>query len=273
MAKQRPGGEAVLSEAKGIHLSRFPLLGLLADVCTEAGGWTILLYKTLLSMFPFSLDWDEFKNEFYKTGIKSLPVLVATSAFIGALMVIQTAAYVRSTGATSIVGSTAGVAIFSQIGPVLLGLMFSGRVGANNTAELGTMAVTEQIDAMRMLAIDPIRLLVLPRFLTMIIVMLLVSSIGDLVALLFGALTAQALLGIDFRVFFLGVVSGNHLPDFLNGILKAGIFGGAIAVVSCYNGMRVKGGATGVGRAVNDSVVASAILIFVIDFVITVLWE
>ena len=223
-------------------------------------------------MFPPALDWDEFKNEFYKSGVLSLPVLAATSAFIGALMVIQSAAYVRATGATFLVGAATSVAIFSQIGPVLLGLMFSGRVGANNTAELGTMAVTEQIDAMRILAIDPIRLLVLPRFLTMLIVMFLLASIGDLIALIFGALTANALLGIDFRIFYLGVVGGNHLPDFIVGLVKSVAFGGSIAVVSCYYGIKVKGGATGVGREVNNSVVASAMMIFVIDFLITVMW-
>ena len=253
-------------------MKNISVIGLIVSACGAIGGWAILFFKTLLALFPPALDWDEFKNEFYKTGIKSLPVLIATSAFIGALMVIQTAAYVRATGATFLVGTASSVAIFAQVGPVLLGLMFSGRVGANNTAELGTMAVTEQIDAMRMLAIDPVRLLVLPRFLTMLIVMFLLASIGDLVALIFGALTADALLGIDFRIFYLGTVSGGHLTDFITGIVKSVAFGGSIAMVSCYYGMNTKGGATGVGRAVNDSVVASAMMIFLIDFLITVMW-
>jgi phospholipid/cholesterol/gamma-HCH transport system permease protein len=247
-------------------------MGLPVAITTAVGGWTILTVKTILALFPPRIDLDELKNELYKTGIKSLPVLVSTSAFVGALMVIQTGGYVKSTGATSLVGLTASVSIFSQIGPVLLGLMFSGRVGANNTAELGTMAVTEQIDAMRMLAIDPIRLLVLPRFLSMLFVMFLLAAVGDLVALFFGALTAQALLGINMRIFYLGVVGHNHLTDFLLGVVKSVMFGGSISIVSCYYGLNVKGGTTGVGRAVNDSVVASAIAIFVIDFVVTVLW-
>ena len=211
-------------------------------------------------------------NQFYKTGIRSLPVLIATSAFVGALMVIQTGSYVRSTGATAYVGTTAAVAVFSQLGPVLLGLMFSGRVGANNTAELGTMAVTEQIDAMRMLAIDPVKFLILPRFLVMLLVMFLLAGIGDLISLIFGAITAQGLLGIDFRVFWQGVVSHNHLDDFFLGIVKSVFFGASISIISCYYGMNVKGGATGVGKAVNNSVVASAMAIFVVDFVVTVLW-
>ena len=250
----------------------WPIISQLRSLSEMVGGWTILFVKTLKAIYPFELDYDEFMNQFYKIGILSLPVMIATAAFVGALMVIQTGNYVRSTGATAYVGTTAAVAVFSQLGPVMLGLMFSGRVGANNTAELGTMAVTEQIDAMRMLAIDPVKFLVLPRFLVMLLVMFLLAGINDLVALIFGAITAQGMLGIDYRIYWQGVFSYHHLGDFLLGIVKSVFFGASISIISCYYGMKVKGGATGVGRAVNDSVVASAMAIFVIDFIITVLW-
>lgn len=177
----------------------------------------------------------------------------------------------KQTGATGLLGWGAGYAVLAEIGPVLIGLMFSGRVGANNTAELGTMKVTEQIDALRALAIDPINYLVVPRFLAMMLMLLLLTALGDLFALVGGALTSELILDVDFRVFFYGVVDSGLLDEYLTGLTKALCFGGSISVISCYYGLGVSGGATGVGRAVNGCVVASAIGIFVFDYIITFL--
>jgi phospholipid/cholesterol/gamma-HCH transport system permease protein len=171
------------------------------------------------------------------------------------------------------VGWASGTAVLAEVGPVLIGLMFSGRVGANNTAELGTMKITDQIDALRVLGIDPIRHLVVPRFVSMIVMLVLLTCVGDLFALTGGAFACQAVLGIDMRIYWHGVLESRLLGEFLMGLVKAFFFGGAISIVSCHWGLSVQGGAHGVGRAVNNSVVTSAIAIFVVNFFVTMIWQ
>jgi len=235
------------------------------------GGITIVFMRTLWSLVPPRFDRDETWRNLYKVGVKSYPIVVLTALFTGAIMVIQSGHYVRQTGATGLLGWGAGFAVLAEIGPVMIGLMFSGRVGANNTAELGTMKVTEQIDALRTLAIEPFRYLVVPRFISMIVMLLLLTVLGDLFALGGGAITSELILGVDYRVFFQGVFESHLLDEFVTGLVKAITFGASISVVSCHFGLTVTGGATGVGRAVNASVVTSAIGIFVLDYFITYL--
>ena len=198
-----------------------------------------------------------------------MTIVALTAFFVGGIMVIQAGIYVKRFNAVGIVGWGSGYTVFRELGPILIALMFSGRVGANNTAELGTMKVTEQIDALRALAINPLHYLVLPRFLAMILMLFLLVVIGDLTALVGGAVTSQYLLGVDTELFYWSLVTYIHLEDFTSGLAKAAAFGFAIGVISCHFGMTVSGGAVGVGRAVNNSVVASAIAIFVLDYFIT----
>jgi phospholipid/cholesterol/gamma-HCH transport system permease protein len=233
------------------------------------GGIVLVFARLLRALVPPRFDRDETWLNLYKVGVKSYPIVILTALFTGAIMVIQSGQYVRQTGATGLLGWGAGLAVLAEIGPVLIGLMFSGRVGANNTAELGTMKVTEQIDALRALAIDPFHHLVVPRFLAMMTMLLLLTALGDLFALVGGALTSQLILDVDWRVFVQGVVNGRLLDEYLTGLVKALFFGASISVISCYYGLGVSGGATGVGRAVNGAVVASAIGIFVWDYVVT----
>lgn len=239
------------------------------NIAEQAGGVAMILFRVIASFFPPQFDGRETWRNLYKVGVKSYPIVVLTAMFTGAIMVIQSGEFVRRTGATGLLGWGAGFAVLAEIGPVLIGLMFSGRVGANNTAELGTMTVTEQVDALRALAIDPIRYLVVPRVFAMMVMLMLLTCLGDLFALVGGAITSQFLLKVDWRVFFWGVFESHLLDEFLLGLVKAYFFGLSISLVSCYFGLSVKGGATGVGRAVNASVVASAIGIFAVDYLVT----
>lgn len=240
-------------------------------VFETVGGITLQMLRIFRAMIPPRFDRDETWLNLYKVGVKSYPIVIMTAIFTGAIMVIQSGGYVKQTGATGLLGWGAGYAVLAEIGPVLIGLMFSGRVGANNTAELGTMKVTEQIDALRALAIDPIHHLVVPRFVSMVLMLLLLTALGDLFALVGGALTSQFILEVDYRVFFQGVFESHLLDEYLIGLIKGTSFGASISVVSCYYGLSVSGGAAGVGRAVNNCVVTSAIGIFVWDYLITYL--
>jgi len=245
---------------------------LIRGMTSVVGGMTVLLLKILRSFFPLSCDSRETWRAFYKVGVKGFPIVILTALFTGAIMVIQSGHYVNRTGATSLLGWAAGFAVFAEIGPILIGLMFSGRVGANNTAELGTMVVTEQIDALRSLAINPIHYLVAPRFLAMTVMLFLLTAMGDLFALVGGAATAKVMLDVPVGVFFQQVVDAQLLDEYWLGLVKGTVFGMSIAVVSCHYGLRASGGAAGVGRAVNSSVVAAAIGIFLTDYIVAILW-
>jgi phospholipid/cholesterol/gamma-HCH transport system permease protein len=186
-------------------------------------------------------------------------------------MIIQAGIFVERFNATSLVGWGAGYTIFRELGPVLIALMFSGRVGSNNTAELATMTVTEQLDGLRALAIDPISYLIVPRVVAMMITLLALTTIGDLVALAGGSLVAQLLIDVNPLSFYYSLIEGLDWTDFLHGQIKAVIFGVSIALTSCYFGISVRGGAVGVGRAVNAAVVAAAVAILLLDFFVTYL--
>lgn len=238
-------------------------------IAFDIGGIALLTLKIFRGFLPPRLDGPETWKNFYTVGVKSFPIVVVTALFTGAIMVIQAGLYIQQYGAEGLLGWGAGFSVLREVGPVLIGLMFSGRVGANNTAELGTMKVTEQIDALRALAINPLHYLVLPRFLAMVVMLFLLVVVGDLTALIGGAYTGEFLLGVDKELYFWSIATYVTLEDFTTGLAKGGAFGFAIAVISCHFGMNVSGGAVGVGRAVNNSVVASAIAIFVLDYLLT----
>jgi phospholipid/cholesterol/gamma-HCH transport system permease protein len=235
-------------------------------IAQEVGGIVVLTFQVLRALVPPRVDWRELVKNLYKMGNRSVPIVVLTAFFAGGLMTLQTGPFVKKLGATSLAGWGAGYAVLREIGPILISLMFSGRVGANNTAELATMTVTEQLDGLRALAIDPIRFLVVPRVIAMIVMLLALTVIGDLVALLGASVVGRAMLDIDWSTMYYSFADNLKPYDFLHGVYKSMVFGLAIAVTSCYFGVTVRGGAVGVGRAVNAAVVAAAVSIMLLDF-------
>ena len=240
-------------------------------VAQEVGGIVVLTGQVLRALVPPRIDRRELVGNLHKMGNRSVPIVVLTAFFAGALMMLQSGPFVKKLGATSLAGWGAGYAVLREIGPILIGLMFSGRVGANNTAELATMTVTEQLDGLRALAIDPIRYLVVPRVLAMIVTLVALTVLGDLVALGGAAVVGRGMLGIEVSTMYYSFVENLRPYDFLHGVYKSIAFGGAIAVASCYFGVSVRGGAVGVGKAVNAAVVAAAVSIMLLDFFLTYL--
>ena len=242
------------------------------SVVETLGSLVLIFARSVAALVPPRFDRDETWRNLYNVGVKSYPIVAMTALFTGAIMVIQSAFYVQKTGATGLIGYGVGFSVFAEIGPILVGLMFSGRVGANNTAELGTMVVTEQVDALRALAIDPHRYLVVPRFVAMMVMLTLLMVLGDLFAVLGAAITSELLIGLDWRVLVVSLIDSHLLDEFTMGIVKAACFGISISCISCHFGLTVSGGAVGVGKAVNNSVVASATGIFVIDYLVGYLY-
>lgn len=233
----------------------------------QVGGVAVLLGQILARLLPPRLDRLELVRNLHKMGVRSLPIVVVTAVFVGGIMVIQAAPLVTRFNAREIVGWGAGFATLREIGPLLIALMFSGRVGANNTAELGTMMVTSQIDALRALAIDPLSYLVLPRVLSMVVMLFVLTVIGDAVAIGGACVAAKVLLDVDPRSFMNSFLLLLNEWDLLTGLIKSLVFGLMIALTSCHFGLSVTGGAPGVGRAVNAAVVAAASGIFIIDYI------
>ncbi|MEO0321892.1 MAG: ABC transporter permease [Myxococcota bacterium] len=258
--------------ARGLALPAFLGRQALA-LLTQIGGLALLARDLGRAARPESggLDRVELLRHLYRMGVRSVPVVAATAAFTGGIMVLQAAPFVEQFGAKDFVGFFATFVTFRELGPLLIGLIFNGRVGANNTAELATMVVTEQVDGLRALAIDPVSYLVLPRVVAMTLTMVALVVLGDAVALLGALGVAHVLLDVTFAQFLDSALSRLESWDLLVGLLKALLFGVGIALASCFYGLRVRGGAPGVGRAVNASVVASAAGIFITDYLSTFL--
>lgn len=240
------------------------------DLLQSVGGQGVILILAIAAMLRGEMDRAELKKSLLRLGLHSIPVIFFTALFVGGIMVVQSAPLLTRFGAESLLGWGAGFGILREVGPVLTGLMISGRVGSNNTAELGTLKVTDQIDGLRALAIDPAGYLLAPRILSITIT----TTVGTVVAMgvaLFGSsLAGLVLLGVHPLTFWNGLTGGLlGASDFLHGVIKAFVFGLAIATCSTSFGMRASGGAPGVGRAVNHSVVTSAVLIFVLDALVS----
>lgn len=215
------------------------------------------------------LDRSELLRALYNFGNASLPVVLATAGFTGVIMVLQGALYVQQYGVYDLVGWYTGFATFREIGPVLIGLMFSGRVGANHTSELATMRVTDQLAALEIMAIDVFEVLIAPRFVAMVLSLGVLVVMGNGFAVLAGALAARLLLDLEFSAFARSLVEGLGPSDFMVGVDKALVYGALIAVVSTHFALRAERGAKGVGAAVNGQVVACAVAIFASDYFMT----
>jgi phospholipid/cholesterol/gamma-HCH transport system permease protein len=239
------------------------------DVAEVAGGMAVLLARIVARLVRLQLDYPELKRNLYRMAVKSLPIVVVTALFTGAIMVIQAAPIVKRYGAEGLLGWGAGFGTLREVAPLLTALMISGRVGANNTAELGTMVVTEQVDALRALAIDPLAFLIVPRFIAIIVTLTMMTLYADALALFGAAYSGLALLQIEPVSFYNGLTGGLlHFGDVANGLVKSVVFGLVVAVSSCYFGLTTRGGAPGVGRSVNGTVVASAAGVFILDYLV-----
>lgn len=237
------------------------------EIARATGGIGVLLGQVAIRVVRFDFDRREFIRILYRMGVHSLPIVVVTALFVGAIMVVQAAPLVERFNAKSLLGWAAGFTTLREIGPLLTALMLSGRIGANNTAELGTMVVTEQIDALRALAIDPVSYLLVPRVVGMVITFFLSTVFSDVLALSGAALVGDVVLQVDPLTFYHGVTGDRlNFGDVAHGLIKSVAFGIVIAASSCHYGVATSGGAPGVGRSVTTSVVVSAIGVFSLDY-------
>ena len=220
-------------------------------------------------MFIGGLHWRNVRLLFpqmYEVGVRSVPVIAVTGAFIGMVMAVETHAQFKSIGQEQRLGSIINVSVVKQIGPVLAAVMLAGRIGGALTAELGTMNVTEQLDALRVMGADPIRHLVVPRFIACVLLTPILTIYSDFLGILGGWLIAVKSLGVPNAPYWQYSSQGVGLWSIMEGIIKGGFFGAAIGLISCYKGFNCGSGASGVGRACTESFVASFIAIIIFNF-------
>jgi phospholipid/cholesterol/gamma-HCH transport system permease protein len=236
------------------------------------GDVGILLYRTLRLCFSRPLNLDSLIEQIYEIGFKSIPIVVLSAMAIGMVMVVQLAYGFGRFGAKGLVGPVVSLAIVRELGPVLASLLVGGRVGAGITAEIGSMKVTEQIDAIRALGADPIKKLVVPRFIAAVVSFPLLTLIADLAGILGAMIMANVELDITPRLFISSIVGWIIVSDIFSGILKTVFFGLIVSTLGCYIGLNTEGGTQGVGKATTFTVVISLVLIIIGDFILTKLF-
>lgn len=210
-------------------------------------------------------------KQMYRIGVLSLPVVLITGAFTGMVLTVQSYYQLHVFTLDTIVSPIVGLSMTRELGPVLTGLMLAGRVGAAIAAELGTMRVTEQIDALVSLATNPIRYLVIPRFLACVLLLPCLTVFSICVGILGGYLIGVKWLGVPEVFFIYNLQDFVEVYDFMSGLIKTVVFGAIISLVSCYKGFYTQKGAEGVGMSVMQAVVASSILILISDFFLSII--
>lgn len=203
-------------------------------------------------------------------GADSLPIVLLTLLFTGMVMTVQTAHEFIKYGAQSSVGGVMAIALGRELSPVLTGIVFAGRVGAAITAEIGSMKVTEQIDALRVMAVNPVAYLVLPRLLACMIMLPVLVIFADVIGTIGSYLVATVYAGISEFTFLNSIKVFTVPHDIIGGLIKAVVFGGIVAIIGCHKGLTTAQGAEGVGKATTGSVVLSIILIFVSNYFLSV---
>jgi phospholipid/cholesterol/gamma-HCH transport system permease protein len=236
----------------------------------QVGGTTLLLGEAAGTLVrrPF-VSGRLLLAQCVAVGVQSIPVVAITGAFTGMVLAYQSAAAFARFRAEDLIGTVVSLSMVRELGPVLTGIMVAGRVGSAMAAEIGTMRVTEQIDALITMATNPVRFLILPRLLAATLMLPCLVLFSDLLGILGGAAIAVGALGSNPAMYEERTLQYLTLGDVGVGLVKAAVFGATLALVGCHEGYRVKGGAREVGRAVTRSVVISLIAILVLDYLVT----
>ena len=247
---------------------------------TGIGGWlrglgqiALLVKESLASLLTFKVTGRDLLYQIYFIGVKSQSVVLITGAFTAMVLAAQTYYQFHRIKMDTATLAVVGVSMCSQLGPVLTGLMVAGRVGAAIAAELGTMRVTEQIDALRTLATHPVDYLVVPRLMAALIVLPILTLEAISLGIGAGYLVGVLLLGIDPAYSWYNMLRYTDISDLVTGMIKAFTFGGIVAIVGCYKGMTCGEGAEGVGHATTEAVVYSSITILIVNFFMTLVLD
>ncbi|MBF0540828.1 MAG: ABC transporter permease [Nitrospirae bacterium] len=241
---------------------------------TEFGCISMLLYNSLRLMFIPPFEFRMIFAQMYEVGTKSFPVVFITAIFSGMVLALQTLTgfkFIAQVGAQSLVGTVVALSITRELAPVLTGLIVAGRAGAAMAAELGTMKVSEEIDALETLATNPIKYLIIPRLIAGVVMLPTLTILADFVGILGGFFVSVYIFDASSVGYWNRTWDYLEIKDITDGLIKACFFGASISIVSCYKGFYTTGGAKGVGQATTGAVVLSSMAILVSDYFISVI--
>ena len=244
----------------------------LLGACRLTGSIALFGLEGLSHVVRPPFYWRLFLRAFLDIGYYSLPVVALTAVFTGMVLALQSATGLSRFNAESAVANLVVLSITRELGPVLAGLMVAGRVGAAMAAELGTMRVTDQIDALTTLSTNPMKYLVTPRLLGGLLALPLLVVVADILGVLGGFVIASAKLGFNTEVYLTNTLNFVRTDDVVSGLVKAAVFGLLVALMGCYLGYNSRGGAQGVGAATTNAVVSASVLILAFDYVLTELF-
>src|SRR5947209_3541936 len=231
--------------------------------------YAVLAVRSLGNLFKRPLYVADMIQQADLIGFGSLPIVLAACFFTGAALALNSASTLDRFGAMTVIGQLVSVGIVRELGPVLAGLVVAGRNASGMASELGSMVVTEQIDAMRALGTDPTKKLVTPRVVSTIAMLFFLTILGDLLGLFGGSVVATLLLGLDPHQYWSSAWQTLVFEDVFMGLTKPLVFGFIVATIGCYYGLSTKGGTQGVGRSTTEAVVAAMILIIAVDVFVT----
>ncbi|MEM9730684.1 MAG: ABC transporter permease [Myxococcota bacterium] len=241
----------------------------LRSAVEEVGDATMLAGRTFRTLFTTRFDTSEFIYQIEQLGVRSIAIASATAIFVGIVMTIQFAVSMEAFGAKDTLGRVIAVSEARELAPSLTALVVGSRIAAGMAAEIGSMAVTEQIDAIRALGADPIRKLVVPRMVAGIVIMPLITFIAFVLGMVSSMLVAALSYGIPMEFFYSTALDTLRIQDFTSGVSKTPFFGFLIALLGCYFGLQTRGGTEGVGRSTTRAVVVVSISILMADALLT----
>jgi phospholipid/cholesterol/gamma-HCH transport system permease protein len=239
-----------------------------ADWIAEVGRVTMMVGATIRLLIPGLRSFQLVIQQMSAVGVNSLWLVAVVSVFTGAVAAVQAAYQFSNVVPLKFIGSVILRSVVIELGPVLTALVVGGRVGASIAAELGTMKVTEQIDALEAMAVNPIRYLVVPRVVSALVMLPILTIFADAIGVFGGFFVSVTTIGVSSHTYITGLKDFFYVKDLFSGLLKAVIFGGIIGWMGCYHGFRTEGGAEGVGRATTRAVVSSCVLVLISDYVL-----
>ncbi|MDP2599552.1 MAG: ABC transporter permease [Deltaproteobacteria bacterium] len=250
-------------------LKWIPFLNVPLELLGALGRWCRFVWAAVTWSFQPPYRWRSWFCQMQFIGVQSLPIIMLTGLFTGMVFALQTGKTFAIFKMQNLVGSTVALALAREIAPVFTALMVTARAGSAMAAEIGTMKVTEQIDALRTMAVDPLQYLVTPRVIACIFMVPLLTIVFNYIGCLGAYVVGTTLLDIPSGPFLRHLYWYLDPDDIFGGLIKAAVFGFFLATVSCYKGFRTEGGAEGVGRATTSAVVASSVTILVVDYFLT----
>ena len=262
-----------VSEQKAQAEETVTVVGVLTDsakqIVSNLQDYFYLAVRSLRNLFSGPYYVQDLLDQMDNIGVGSLPIVLVSGFFIGAVMVLQTGAQFTRFGQTALTGDVVALALVRELGPTLAGILVAGRCASGIASELGAMLVTEQVDAMRAMGTDPSRKLVTPRVFGTILVLPLLTALMDFIGLIGGCAASVLSLRLDVVQFWTRAVDALEFADIMQGMSKPLVFGFILSSIGCYKGLTVRGGTQGVGRATTQAVVLSSVLIIVADLFLT----